>query len=53
MISWHSTTELLPLVITDNYNKNKDLIENKNNFDALIHILLLTGLPDSIAILIE
>ena len=48
--SWHSTTELLPLVITDNYNKNKDLIENKNNFDVLIHILLLSFLPAFIVI---
>jgi hypothetical protein len=37
-------------VITDNYNKNKDLIENKNNFDVLIHILLLSFLPAFIVI---
>jgi len=36
--------------MTDNYNKNKDLVENKNNFDSLVHILPLSFLPAFIVI---
>jgi len=36
--------------MTDNYNKNKDLVENKNNFDSLVQILPLSFLPAFIVI---